>query len=458
MRVVGLVVAATLVVVATACSAGSGDTPEAVPTVPPVPPAVASWTPCGEGLECTSLTVPADWTSPDGATIDLAVIRRPARGPSLGPLLVNPGGPGASGVGWLRETTMFDELNTSFDIVSWDPRGVGDSTRLDCGGVGGPDGAEVHQASPIGPDAATNLALVAEMAQACALGSPEMVANLGTDQTVGDMEAIRLAMDAPQISYLGFSYGTYLGLSYAERFGPQVRAMVLDGVVDPALDLQQLLAAQLEGMEPLLDAIASTPAGGNLFDAAAQTEGVDPAVLSFAAIAASYDPSSHQRLRQALVDAVAGDSTGLQSLADEYWSAASFTAYLGTLCADVNRPSDAAGYQDMADALTAIAPRLGPAVAGEVAGCAWWPGPPGTSDPAAAGVGAPPILVVGATGDIATPLALAESVDAALATSVLVVHESGSHTSYGRSTCVDAAVTTYLVWLTLPADPTVCPN
>lgn len=414
------------------------------------------WTSCGEGLECTSLTVPVDWTNPEGATIDLAVIRRPASGPSIGPLLVNPGGPGASGVEWLRGTSVFDELNTSFDIVSWDPRGVGDSTRLDCGGVGGTNGADVHKASPIGPDAATNLALVVEMSQACALGSPELVANLGTDQTVGDMEAIRMAMGASQISYLGFSYGTYLGLSYAERFGPQVRAMVLDGVVDPALDLQQLLAAQLEGMEPLLDAIASTPAGGNLFDMAADTEGVDPAVLSFAAIAASYDPSSHQRLRQALIDAIEGDSTGLRSLADGYWSAASFTAYLGTLCADLNRPRDAAGYQDMVDALTAVAPRLGPAVAGEVAGCAWWPGPPGTSDPAAVGVGAPPILVVGATGDVATPLALAESVDAALGTSALVVHESGSHTSFGRSTCVDTAVINYLVSLTLPADPTVC--
>lgn len=418
--------------------------------------ATTLWEPCGERLECATLVVPANWDDPDGAVIDLAVVRQPATGPSLGPLLVNPGGPGASGVQFLRSTDIFVELNQQFDLVSWDPRGVGDSTRLDCGGVGGVDGIDVHRASPIGPDAEANLALVAELARACAVGSPELVANMGTSQTVNDMDAIREATGAPQMSYLGFSYGTYLGLAYAERFGPRLRAMVLDGVVDPALDLQELLAAQLSGMEPLVDAIATTPDGGNLFDQALATEGVDPAVLSFAAIASTYGPPGHPLFRQALVDAIAGDSTGLETLAEQYWSAASFTAYLATLCSDTDRPVDEAGYRTMAAELSASARRLGPAVAGEVAGCAWWAAPPGTDRPAAGGVGAPPVLVVGATGDLATPLALAESVDAALETSVLVIHESGYHTSFGLSSCVDAAITRYLIELILPTDPTVC--
>lgn len=445
--------------VATIATLGMSCSPDAEDAATPAavnPPATTSWSRCGDRLECTTLEVPVDWDDPTGPTIDVAVARRTATGPSLGPLLVNPGGPGASGIELLRATSVFDRLNQSFDLVSWDPRGVGDSSQLDCGGVGGPNGADVHRASPIGPDAAANLAQVVDLAQACELGSPDLVANLGTDQTVGDMEAIRMALGAPQITYLGFSYGTYLGLAYAERFGPQVRAMVLDGVVDPALDLQGLLAAQLAGMEPLLDAIGATAEGGNLFDQAATTEGIDLAVLSFAAIAATYDPSSHQVLRQALMDATMGDSTGITSLANRYWSAASFTAYLGTLCADLDRPIDAAGYQAMATELSALAPRLGPAVAGEVAGCAWWPSPPGDDAPATAGIGAPPLLVVGATGDLATPLALAEAVDASLGTSVLIIHESGYHTSFGTSPCVDTAITSYLVELILPPDPTLC--
>jgi len=452
------VVVATVVLLGTACSA---DPPDAAPNDTAgldasQPTSATTWTGCGDRLQCATLEVPVDWDDPDGATIDLAVVRRMATGPSLGPLLVNPGGPGASGVQWLSATSAFDGLNEQFDLVSWDPRGVGDSTRLDCGGVGGPDGIEAHRASPIGAEAATNLDLVAEMAGACALGSPELVANMGTDQTVGDMEAIRVAMGSEQISFMGFSYGTYLGLAYAERFGPRLRAMVLDGVVDPALTLQELLAAQLAGMEPFVDAITTTADGTNLFDQAAATPGVDPAVLSFAAITATYDPSLPSVLRQALTAAIAGDSTGLRTLANRYWSAASFTAYLATLCSDMDRPNDLAGYEAMANALSASAPRLGPAVAGEVAGCAWWPAPPGTDDPATPGVDAPQVLVVGATGDLATPLAMAEAVDAALGTSVLIIHESGSHTSFGRSVCVDTLVIAYLIELAVPADPTSC--
>jgi pimeloyl-ACP methyl ester carboxylesterase len=434
------------------------DSPGPAAQSDPAFPTVASWTPCGEGVECTVLTVPVDWGNPDGTTIDLAVIRRPSIGASLGPLVINPGGPGASGVQWLQTTSRFDGLNERFDLVSWDPRGVGHSTRLDCGGVGGPEGTDVHRASPIGPDTDANLAAAKELAEACALGSPELAGNMGTNQTVGDIEAIRVALAVPQISFVGFSYGTYLGLAYAQRFGPQVRAMVLDGVVDPALDLPGLLAAQLSGMEPYIATITTTADGTNLFDQAAATAGADLAVLSFAAIASVYDPRSATVLQQALVDAIAGDSTGLEVLANRYWSAASFTAYLATLCSDTSRPADEVGYRAMAAALSATAPRLGPAVAGEVAGCTWWAAPPGTDGPATVGAGAPPLLVVGATGDLATPLALARSVHASLQTSALVIHNSPFHTSFGTSLCVDSVVTNYLVDLMLPADPTVCNN
>jgi pimeloyl-ACP methyl ester carboxylesterase len=412
------------------------------------------WQQCGDGVECTTLDVPADWADPEGARISLAVARRPATsGASRGVVLANPGGPGASGVDWLARTGDLAGIGADFDLVSWDPRGVGASTGLECGGVGGANGSEVHRLPTTGPQAEDTAEAVADFVAACAAGSPMLVDHLGTEQGVADMDAVRAAVGADEVDVVGFSYGTYLGLAYARAYPERVRTLVLDAVVNPADTLEGLLVAQAIAMEAALGEVLADDPG--LWDrAAART---DPTTLAFAAIAASYDTTSLARLPDALSSAAAGDDTALVATADRYFGAASFPAYLGTLCADLERPTDAASQAAMADRLSAAAPRLGAAVAGEVAACAVWPvangrrwipeTPPGV-----------PVLLIAGTGDVATPPELARSVADELTGSVLVVREGGGHVSLGRSGCVANLVTRLLIDGTLPTDPTTCPR
>lgn len=402
-------------------------------------PAVV-WEPCGGGAECTTLEVPIDWDQPTTGTLDIAVTRRPATGgPATGVLLVHPGGPGVAANDWLQATSVFDDLNVDHDIVAWNPRGTGDGSRLSCGDGDVPSGTDVHRLGGSG-------AALGTLVDGCVAGSPALVANLGTTQTIRDIEAIRQALGTEQISFLGFSYGSYVGLAYADAFGDRVAAMVLDGVVDPTLDLEGLLGAQAAGIEELVDRLAADPDGGpNLIDRLLADPDVDPNVVAFAAIAASYAPDYHADLKDALRAGVDGDLWPLEDLADLYWSSVEFTAYLGTLCVDLVVPDDPDAHGQMVERLTGIAPRLGAAIGNEVAGCALWPQPDGSAPPGPATSGnAPPVLLVGATGDLATPASWARAVHRRLDNSALLIHESNRHTSYGSSRCVNDAVEAHL--------------
>jgi pimeloyl-ACP methyl ester carboxylesterase len=456
--------ALVLALIATSCGGGTdvGTTTTTSATSRPVAPGVTAapitWRDCGDGLECAEVLVPADWDAPDGTQIGLALARRPAGDPGrrVGALLVNPGGPGASGIAWLRRGGPV-EIGERFDIVAWDPRGVGASTALDCAGVGGTQGTEVHRADTTDRDGGDHLALLQAFVDACATGSAEIIDDLGTARTVSDMEAIRIGLGGEPLNYLGFSYGTYLGLAYAERYGPNLRAMVLDGVVDPTSSLEDLLAAQLAAMEPLVAEAAATPTvGPDLYQQLLADPRVDPAVLGFAAISSTYGSDGVGALRAALLDAIAGDNRRLTSLAEGYWGAASFTAYLGTLCTDLPRPVGLEAHRAMTERLRDLSPRLGDVVAGEVKGCALWPVPDGVRRDAL-GDTAPPLLVVGTTGDAATPLAMAERVAGSLG-DPLVVFDGGGHTAWRDSPCVRRIATGYLVDLTLPTTGTRCGN
>jgi len=416
--------------------------------------APAGWTPCRGGLECTTLEVPADWADPDGPTISIAAARRPATsGTARGVVLANPGGPGASGIDWLAGAGDLAGIGEQFDLVSWDPRGVGASTQLDCNGVGGAGGTDLHRSPTSGPEAEVTTAVVESFVAACAAGSPELVDHLGTDQGVADMDAVRAAAGAERVDVVGFSYGTYLGLAYTRTYPQRVRTLVLDAVVNPADSLEALLVAQATAMEAQLDDVLAAQPG--LWDrAAART---DPATLGFAAIAATYDPNSLARLVPALTRAADGDASGLTALAGRYFSSANYTAYLATLCADLDRPTDVAAHDAMAQRLEALAPRVGPAIAGEVAPCARWPVANGTRWQPVAPDGVR-IIVVGATGDAATPLPLAESVAGALAGSTLVIRQGGGHVSLTRSPCVADVVRQAIVTATTVDDPITCPS
>lgn len=431
-------------------------------------PAPLSWEPCGRGTECASLAVPLDWAAPGGPTIDLALARVPAAEPDerIGALVTNPGGPGASGIDFVAGGNPFagTELAARFDVVSWDPRGVDRSAPLDCA----EEEVDAFLRLDSDPDDAGEQRALDDAAAAvgadCAASHGELLPHVGTDDAAYDLEAIRRAMGVP-LAYVGFSYGTLIGLRYAELFPTGARSIVLDGVVDPTHTLTDLLRGQTVAFERVL-----TDALGPVADAydrvAAMVEeapiptddgrGLGPADLVTGAVLAGYDESYWPVLRQAVTDAEDGDGTVLLELADSYRSLGSYTAYQAVSCADSDHPVGPAAWAAFAAELEAISPRFGASIANEMLPCATWPAPVDSVVGPVVAEGAPPILVIGSTGDPATPVEQAERVAAGLASGSLLVYDGEGHTAYGKDDCIDDAVERYLIDGTTPADGTVC--
>ncbi len=460
-------------------AATSTPAPGTAPTTGPrstTPPATLAWSPCGGGVECATLAVPLDPAHPDdGRTVDLAVTRKRATGTRVGSLFVNPGGPGGSGNDFLRSFSL-PGVSERFDLVSWDPRGVGDSQPMGC------DGATTARFRHVDsePDDPTEQAALDDaaraVADACAAAAADLLPHLRTTDTAEDLDRIREAMGDDQLSYLGLSYGTDIGQTYAERHPDRVRAMVLDGVVDPSLGLAGLLAGQTDAIQASLDRLfdACTPASGctladprATFDrvaarvereplpAGSSSATVGPSELALAAIASSYQPSQGARFLAALAAADAGSGSGLATLARSYTDAASFGAYLGVSCTDGPHP-DAAGFEALAADLARRSPRIGAAVANELLPCAWWGATAGPPRSTVRAEGTPPIVVLGNTGDAATPYEWSVKVADGLADGHLVTYQGEGHTSLMRSTCVADLVGAYLVGLTVPADGATC--
>lgn len=437
------------------------------------------WTPCAVATngECATLTVPLDWSEPSGRTTDLALGRIPATGARIGSLLVNPGGPGGSGLEFLSSDPLSSRVAGRFDIVSWDPRGVGASSPLSCGaGTVGP-----FLAADPDPDTAaeesTLEALADRVARDCARADPELLSHMGTDDVARDLEAIRRALGDGPLNYVGFSYGTQIGQQYAQYFPTRIRSMVLDGVVNPSLGFTDFLLGQLTGFDRAFQASARAcrSAGprrcgvadlGAAYDRVKATveatplpagdgRTVGPAVLAVAATYVAYGGAGWQELGPALAQAVdSGDGSDLWELAQGYYDLGGYTAYAAVVCRDTPPPVDPTAWKVFADEARARSPRFGGSVANELLPCATWP-VRSTEVPAAITAdGAPPILVVGNTGDPATPYGNAVAVAGDLASGVLVTADIGGHTAYGRNRCVTGVVDIYLIDLTVPpTDP-----
>jgi pimeloyl-ACP methyl ester carboxylesterase len=444
--------------------------PTATSTVAPAPitpppvvpdPEPVDWQPCGE-IECGVVTVPLDYDDPAGRQIDLAVARRVAADPEerIGPLAVNPGGPGGSGVDLVR-AGAFAELADHFDLVSWDPRGVGGTEPLVCGAdTAGFLGLDPH------PDTPTEQAELEETAEeiagACGEEDAELLRHLDTVVTAHDLEQIRRAIGGEPLNYLGFSYGTLIGLEYARTYPAELRTLTLDGVVDPAMTLEEMLTGQAIAMEaflaemaPLYDQVMARAEDDPLVLADGREAGPDIVVL--AAIAATYQADGKAVLRDALEDAAEGYGEPLADLARQYINASdSFGAYVGVVCTDGQRPTGIEAWRDMAARVAELAPRLGEAAINEVLACAYWPTEPTAERRPVSPAGLAPALVIGTTGDAATPYDDAVTVATNLPGAALLTFESDGHTAYGGSPCVDGVVRRYLVDLELPEPGSVC--
>ncbi len=466
------------------------------PAPPVTSPGGLRWTACGS-LQCASLPVPVDYANPAGPTLTLTLARKPARTPAarIGSLLINPGGPGDSGVddlpGELRSLTA--TLQNRFDIVSWDPRGIERSAPVHCSNPKGPGagtaGGDSGSAAPLDPAPTTDAARRAladaykAAGQACLQWSGDLLRHVGTDATVEDLERIRIALGEDKLTFIGHSAGTLLGAVYADRYPQHVRAFVLDGPIDPSLTLDQMTLAQAVGFESALrsffawcDGTATcrwrppdpdrTAAFTDLMDRIRQkpltasgnrTVGVDTFVSGVMSrlTARGNWPS----LGDALASAERGDGSPLATLASNYQNAGASNAAdarQSILCLDHPAPRDPDAYPGLAEASKAEAPVFGPVFTWAALSCGLWPVPSTLTPKAVRAAGSPPILVVGTTGDPATPEVWARSLAGQFEHGVLVLRQGAEHVAYYYSACVRAIVDRYVVDGVTPASGTTC--
>ena len=265
---IGLATWATVAFVRDNGSSGSNAQPPApsgTAEMPASPPDLArfyeqklDWSACGAN-QCARLRVPLDYAEPEGRVIRLAVLRAPAqqRSERVGQLVVNPGGPGGSGVDYAASGpfTFGDELTRYYDIVGFDPRGVGRSTPLTCGDTRQTDEFLAADPDPDEPsEAATLDRLTRAYGEACLDNSGELARHMSTVEVAKDMDVLRAALGERQLDYLGASYGTLLGATYADLFPTHVRRMVLDGAIDPALTNEQISLGQAGGFQVAFNA------------------------------------------------------------------------------------------------------------------------------------------------------------------------------------------------------------
>jgi pimeloyl-ACP methyl ester carboxylesterase len=437
--------------------------------------------------------VPLDYAHPGSATIGIAVSRKVATDPArrIGSVLTNPGGPGASGIQFLRGAAgSMSDLNIRFDLIGFDPRGIGQSAPVRC--LDGPQEDTFNALDSVFDDPQEKqVGIDADKAYAagCMQRSAQVLPFVDTVSAARDMDMIRAALGDQKLTYLGFSYGTFLGENYAHLFPTHIRALALDGVVDPTLSPNDFLYSQLVAFEQNLQAFlndcrarrAASPAcaysqagdpGTKLMslmqrlDATPLPVGNRSLTRSLAVIGVLtplYDQSTWPYLDQALTLADRNSGALLLRFSDLYLGRNADGTYdnqtdanSAVNCIDRPVPTDIGTYDALGPKFASASALFGPAFQYSNLVCAYWPvKPTGTVGPITAN-GAPPILLVGGTGDPATPYAWAQSVNQQLAGSVLLTREGNGHVSYTKNTCSKAIINAYLIDLTLPAPGTIC--
>lgn len=460
------------------------------------PEGSVEWTELEPGVDEAVLAVPLDHDDPDGEQIDIYLVRHRAADPTarIGVLFVNPGGPGygAADLAAQAEFIYGRPLLDAFDIIGIDPRGTGLSEpAVDC-----VDAYDPYFGVETGPDDATEDAalreVAAEFTAGCVERSGDLLQHLTTVDAARDMDLVRQALGEETVSYFGWSYGTQLGATWATLFPETVRAAVLDGAVDPSVGRIDGLVQQAAGFDASLssfladcsaDATCAFHNGGDaegaFFDLLVQVEttriptsagrpDLTQGVFEVGVAQAMYADSFWPQLAEALTEAAGGDGGGMLALYDAYFGRLpdgtygdELEAYFAITCADDPAPDDSDAAIDEAVARRAdfyvASPRIGTTAAYEVLICASFPeGATGAGDDGfeITGAGAGPIVVVGNTGDPATPFEGSRTMAETLEEGVFVAVEADQHTAYGLNDCIDGAIDDYLVSLVVPDDLT----
>ncbi len=446
-----------------------------------------------KSIECARLEVPLDYTKPDGRTIKIGLLRQRALKDRIGSLVINPGGPGASGMAAaasLSTEVKSSALGDRFDLIGFDPRGVGASEpQVKC-----LTDAE-RDADRLDNDVDTSPSGVAQTesenkayAEKCAsVTGVDVLANVGTREVVRDLDVMRSALGDEKLTYLGYSYGTHIGAGYAQAFPGNVRALVLDGAVDPTQNQVESLIAQGAGFQKAFDAFAAwcatrqdcalgaDPAKANqafrelTLPLVQRPVAVGERKLSYndaitGAIQAMYSEELWSPLNAGLTELKNNRGEVLMLLADNYFDrdkegrySTITDAFVAVKCVDEPRLTDKNVLNDVARRYKAAAPFLddGQPPAAALDACAFWPVPPSVQEHKAV-TGLPPVLVISTTGDPATPYEAGVSLAKELGGGLLTF-EGNQHTVYlhGNS-CVDDAGHEYLIDLKLPAEGTRC--
>lgn len=457
------------------------------------------WSSCGSDVQCATAKAPIDWDRPELGAIDLALVRNPAAGTAQGSILLNPGGPGGSGFDYVYYSGSYSvtpAVHEVFDVVGWDPRGVGQSTPVTCY----TDPADMDEVlygtydSPYGTEGWIEelTAVEEEFGAACLENTGELLGNIDSASNAKDMDMLRAVLGDEKLNYLGYSYGTYFGAVYAELFPENVGRLVLDGALDPLLSDWEALAVQMAGFDSGLRAFmgyclerSDCPFTGSVDVALGQVRQVletvdakglvndDGRVLDSATLATGiafnlYSQNYWINLVSLFADLADGDPTIAFASADSYnsrnpdgsYSGNAAEVYVAATCVDGDFADDPATTLERVAAIDAAAPILGEFMAYDDfavldVACSNWPVPRADLPTSVAAEGADPILVIGTSNDPATPYAWAQALASQLSSGVLVSYTGEGHTIYNQgSSCVDATVEAYFVDGTVPAaDP-----
>ncbi|WP_346960835.1 alpha/beta hydrolase [uncultured Arthrobacter sp.] len=453
-----------------------------------------NWTRCEGDFQCAKVKVPLDYNKPDGDSIELAAIKLATKaGSKKGSLLVNPGGPGGSGYDFVRDagsTNISEKVRSNYDVVGFDPRGVKRSAPVTCLTDRERDAnrAKIYRLDTdagLAEAFADNKAIAAK----CAEKTGPVLGHVDTVSAAKDLDILRGVLNDTKLNYLGYSYGTFLGSTYASLFPDNVGRMVLDGAMDPSLSYEELTAGQAKAFEKAIRAYVTNclqdsgcPLSGGPDNAVRQIQDLIAAVEANPKAAKDgrvvnasmfvsgfilpfYNDDNWPVLTQALDSAMQGDLSPMLRLSDfgadrepnGTYSANSTFAFNAINCLDYPMSADTAAMRAEEKQLRQLSPTLGYYFAYGGTSCKDWPYKSVRTPAPAEYKGSTDILVVGTTGDPATPVEWASSLRKQLGTASLLTWKGEGHTAYGRSnSCIENAVDGYLVDGKAPADNTVC--